>query len=61
MKTALRALRDELLAEQKEKEVRGFKGIVHLRVWSVCLPWNTKGDVLKVDLVMGTEAFKFQN
>jgi len=27
VKTALRALRDKLLAEQKEKEVRGFKGI----------------------------------
>lgn len=45
VKAALRALRDKLWAEQKEKEVRSFKGKVHPRVRSVFLLWNTKGDV----------------
>lgn len=48
MKIALRALRDELLAEQKEKEVRGFKDTVHPTASCDCLsPRNTKDDVLK--------------
>lgn len=72
VKAALRTLRDKLWAEQKEKEVRGFKDIVHSAVLHDCLSsvkhkrrmrWvvyacNYK---TKTELVMGTEAFKFQN
>ncbi len=72
VKAALRTLRDKLWAEQKEKEVRGFKDIVHsavlhdclssvkhkrrMRLGGLCMHLQNKNSACN-----GTEAFKFQN